>query len=164
MIYRPEPCTQGCGLATLSNGCAGIPTGMTVVVGRLRPSAFFSWRRASPPYRTQRMDFAVPWLLACCRLKSGMHAAPYLVRVAWSHPGGRALLAFAPTTFSIPLPSAVHCVYPAVRLQELWVRLDHLAPSPTAALLGAIPPSASFGLRPRVARPGCFAVVGAMGE
>ena len=83
-------------------------------------------RNASPPYRTQRMDFAVPWLLACCRLKSGMHAAPYLVRVAWSHPGGRALLAFAPTTFSIPLPSAVHCVYPAVRLQELWVRLDHL--------------------------------------
>ena len=61
---------------------------------------------ASPPYRTQRMDFAVQWLLACCRLKSDMHAAPYLVRVAQSHPGGRALLAFAPTTFCYPLSSA----------------------------------------------------------
>ena len=72
---------------------------------------------ASPPYRTQR------WISQCCGIQavSWFPASGCFLLLAHISRSrclvlsrGRALLAFAPTIFSIPLPPAVPCVYPAV--------------------------------------------------
>lgn len=72
---------------------------------------------ASPPYLAPGSGLRSAWPFGS-RLPGGR----YLVRLPCPHPGCcaafAALLAFAPTAFSIPLPPAVPCFYRAVLAQE----------------------------------------------
>jgi hypothetical protein len=91
-VVKPQPCKQGFGL---NPGCA--PGGGASALGVFALGLLY----ASPPYGTQRMDFA--W--------------PFDVPVA-DPIRGRAVLTRATDDLCIPLPPAVPCVYPAVRLQS----------------------------------------------
>ena len=106
-VGKPQPCTQGSGFALVSKGLRGrfFPTCQPYGWAFLFLASLF----ASPPYGTQRVDFAVLWG-AGFTLNPGKWSFPSTAHISRSRclipSRGRALLAFAPTIFSIPLPPA----------------------------------------------------------
>lgn len=102
------------GFATRENGFAGLTA--PVGVALLLVSFLGGTEPASPPYGTQRLDFAVLWG-AGFTLNPGKWSFPSTAHISRSRclipSRGRALLAFAQTIFSIPLPPAVALSLPS---------------------------------------------------